>query len=160
MPARSERGVAAPSPVVMLSVIAVAMAGITFFATRDDDSSRPLTAVSQPEETPTIEPAAPELRKQPAKEIRRNTVLVEVYNNSGVQGLADRTGRRAQGLGWDVGGSDNWVGSIPAPPVSNPPRLERAARQLGKDLDIARLRPAVEPMRFDRLTVILTADYA
>ena len=49
MRARSERGVAAPSPVVMLSVIAVAMAGITFFATRDDDSSRQVQTVAQPE---------------------------------------------------------------------------------------------------------------
>ena len=31
-----------------------------------------------------------------------------------------------------------------------------AARLLGRDLGINRLRPAIAPMRFDRLTVILT----
>lgn len=57
-------------------------------------------------------------------------------------------------------GSDNWRGTIPATTVYYPPRLERAAKQLGKDLGIKRLMPAVEPMRFDRLTLILTPDYA
>lgn len=161
MASRNERGVAAPSPVVMLSVIAVAMAGITFVATRDDGDSKPIQAVAQPEQTRTAEPVPLEPRKKPVqREIRRDTVLVEVYNNSSVQGLAGRTAREAQGLGWDVVGSDNWVGTIPASTVYYPPRLERAARLLGKDLGIQRLRPAVEPMRFDRLTVILTAGYA
>jgi hypothetical protein len=31
---------------------------------------------------------------------------------------------------------------------------------LGKDLGIQRLQPAIAPMRLDRLTVILTTDYA
>lgn len=160
MASRNERGVAAPSPVVMLSVIAVAMAGITFIATRDDGDSKPIQTVAQPEETKTAEPVVVEPRKKPVQQVKRNTVLVEVYNNSSVQGLAGRTAREAQGLGWDVVGSDNWVGTIPASTVYYPQRLERAARQLGKDLGIQRLRPAVEPMRFDRLTVILTAGYA
>ncbi len=159
MRARSERGVAAPSPVVMLSVIAVAMAGITFVATRGDDGPRQVQPVSQPEVKPEVEPTL-EPRKNTPKQVQRNEVLVEIYNNSAVQGLAGRTARKAQGVGWDVVGSDNWVGSIPAPTVYYPKRLEQAARLLGKDLGIARLRPAVEPMRFDRLTVILTADYA
>ena len=34
-PGRDERGVAFPSPLVMLSVLAVAMAAVTFVATRD-----------------------------------------------------------------------------------------------------------------------------
>jgi hypothetical protein len=146
----------------MLSVIAVAMAGITFVATRDDGDSEPIRAVAQPGQTKTAEPVPLEPRKKKPvqREIRRNTVLVEVYNNSSVQGLASRTARKAQGVGWDVVGSDNWVGTIPASTVYYPPRLERAARLLGKDLGIQRLRPAVEPMRFDRLTVILTAGYA
>lgn len=160
---RDEYGVAAPSPVVMLSVIAVAMAGIAFVATRDSDDTRPLQTVSQPDEsppptTPAIKPQAKAPKLQPL--VRRNAVFVEVYNNSAVRGLAGATAADAQALGWDVVGSDNWVGMIPASTVYYPPRLERAARLLGKDLKIARLRPAVEPMRFDRLTVILTADYA
>jgi len=163
---RDEAGVAAPSPVVMLSVIAVAMAGIAFIVTRDDDGDRALQNVSQAEPTPTPtetatqepRPLPPPRKKKPA--VKRSAVIVEVYNNSGVRGLAGRTAEKASVLGWQVVGSDNWVGAIPAPTVYYGPRLEAAARLLGKDLGITRFRPAVAPMRPDRLTVILTADYS
>lgn len=162
---RDERGVAAPSPLVMLSVIAVAMAGIAFVATRDDGGDRAMQTVSQREPAPTptetvTTPPAPEPKKKKAKALRREEIAVEVYNNSGIRGLAGRTADRASTVGWNVVGSDNWVGTIPAPTIYYGPRLEAAAKQLGKDLGISRIRPSVAPMRPDRLTVILTADYA
>jgi hypothetical protein len=163
---RDEAGVAAPSPVVLLSVIAVAMAGIAFVATRDDGGDRALQNVSRAEPTPTEtatqepRPLPPPPRKKKKPVVKRSAVIVEVYNNSGVQGLAGRTAGKASVLGWQVVGSDNWVGAIPAPTVYYGPRLEAAARLLGKDLGITRFRPAVAPMRPDRLTVILTADYS
>ncbi len=40
-----------------------------------------------------------------------------------------------------------------------PPRLKAAAKLLARDLGIARTKPTIPPMRGDRLTVILTADY-
>ena len=70
--------------------------------------------------------------------------------------LAGSTADRLTGAGWNVVGSDNWYGTIPASTVYYPPRLAAAARLLGKDLGVNRLRPAVAPMRLDRLTVILT----
>lgn len=162
---RDERGVAAPSPLVMLSVVAVAMAGIAFIATQDKDSERELRTVSEaapsPTETETSEAPAPLPSKKPTPPaVQRSEILVEVYNNSGVRGLAGRAAGEATVQGWQVVGSDNWVGTIPAPTIYYGPRLERAARLLAKDLGITRLRPAVDPMRPDRLTVILTADYA
>jgi hypothetical protein len=162
--ARDERGVAFPSPLVMLSVVAVALAGVAFVAT-DDGGSREMRTVSRPSPsaTPTPTPAAPPApspKPKPKPEVKRGAVYVEVYNNSGISGLAGRTAADATAAGWQVVGSDNWVGTIPAPTVYYPPRLEEAARLLGKDLGIKRLRPAVQPMRLDRLTVILTAGYA
>ncbi len=56
-------------------------------------------------------------------------------------------------------GSDNWYGTIPVSTVYYPPRLRAAAKQLARDLGITRLMPAVPPMQFDRLTVILTSSY-
>jgi hypothetical protein len=61
-------------------------------------------------------------------------------------------------VGWNVVGSDNWYGTIPATTVYFPPRLAAEAKQLALDLGISRRQPAVDPMRMDRLTVILTAD--
>ena len=158
-----ERGVAVPSPLVMLSIVAVAMAGIAFLATQDnggrDDALEP---VSHPTptvtKTPTTKPS-PTTKPDPEPAIKRGEVFVEVYNNSGIKGLAASTAARASGAGWNVVGSDNWYGTIPASTVYYPQRLSDAARALAKDLGIKRLQRAVDPMRFDRLTVILTGDY-
>ncbi|MBD8868399.1 LytR C-terminal domain-containing protein [Nocardioides donggukensis] len=165
MPTRDERGVAFPSPVVMLSIVAVAMAGIAFVATDRPGGEQELQTVSRPEPAPTAtapepvvrptEPKKPKKTRQPVA-IKRAEVYVEVYNNSGIAGLAGRTATEAADAGWKVVGSDNWFGTIPASTVYYPERLEPAAKLLAKDLGIARLNPAVAPMRLDRLTVILT----
>jgi len=83
---------------------------------------------------------------------------VEVYNNSAVTGLASTAAARVQGAGWKVVGTDNWYGNIPETTVYYPKRLERQAELLAADLDIGRTRPAVDPMRYDRLTLILTGE--
>jgi LytR cell envelope-related transcriptional attenuator len=81
-------------------------------------------------------------------------VLVEVFNNTGVAGLAGSNAARLRGAGWNVAAVDNWHGDIPADTVYYPPQLRHAAHELAAVLHIHRLRPAVTPMEFDRLTVI------
>lgn len=168
---RDERGVVFPSPVVMLSIIAVAMAGIAYVATRGQEpTERELTTVAQrPTETPTSSPtssptpAAQEpkkIKKRKPPAVQRGEVYVDVYNNSGITGLAAGYAATASDAGWQVVGSDNWYGTIPASSVYYPPKLARAARALALDLGIRRTVPAVDPMKLDRLTVILTADHA
>jgi hypothetical protein len=157
--ARNQRGVVTPSPVVMLSVIAVAMAGIAFVATRGGEpTEREVVTVSR-EASPSVSPSVrPTPTKQPKPEpaVKRGKVYVEVYNNSGITGLAGRVAERATGIGWQVVGSDNWYGTIPATTVYYPPKLKQAAKTLALDLGVRRTAPAVDPMRLDRLTVILT----
>jgi hypothetical protein len=158
---RDQRGVVAPSPVVMLSVIAVAMAAIAFVATRGQaPTEREITSVSRTEPTskPTQRETKPETKPdKPA--IRRGKVYVEVYNNSGVTGLAGQVATTATGIGWQVVGTDNWYGgNIPSSTVYYPQRLKAAAKVLALDLGIRRLAPAVDPMRLDRLTIILTGE--
>ena len=157
---RNERGVAYPSPLVMLSVIAVAMAGIAFVATKDQPATeRQITPAAAPEPTatPTATPT-PTPEKEPEPRVQRHKVYVEVYNNTSISGLAGRVAQRATGAGWQVVGSDNWVGTIPASTVYFPPRLKAAARQLALDLGIRRVQPAVGAMKLDRLTVVLTGE--
>lgn len=162
MRVRDERGVALPSPLVLLSVVAVAMAGLAFAVTSGDDDggmqtvSKP-SASAEPSATPKKTTPPKPKKKQPA--VQRGKVYVEVYNNSGISGLAGSTAQQAQSAGWQVVGSDNWYGTIPSSTVYYPERLQRAAKLLAKDLGIRRVVPAVDPMRLDRLTVILTADY-
>jgi hypothetical protein len=91
--------------------------------------------------------------------VRRGKVYVTVFNNSNVKGLAGKTATRAQHAGWNVVGTDNWYGTVDATTVYFPARLKAAGALLAKDLGITRVKPAIAPMRSDRLTVILTADY-
>jgi hypothetical protein len=169
---RDESGVVFPSPVVMLSVVAVAMAGVAYVATRSEPPvEREVTTVAQPREETSPSETAPAqqlpTRKPPTIKkkktepvVERGKVYVEVYNNSGITGLAGSTAARASDAGWQVVGADNWYGTIPASTVYYPQRLQAAAKVLALDLGIGRVMPAIEPMDLDRLTVILTADAA
>ena len=167
--ARNERGVVFPSPVLMLSIVAVAMAAIAFVATRGQEpTEREVTTVAraqEPSASPTLSDQKPqklEREKKPKKKpaVKRAAIYVEVYNNSGITGLAGRIAAKASDAGWQVVGSDNWYGTIPASTVYYPQRLEAAAKVLALDLGVRRVEPAVDPMRLDRLTVILTGDAA
>ena len=162
---RDERGISLPSPVAAVSLGAVVLAGVVFVAT-SGSAEQPTQAVRTVTATPPPPPAtkAPEpvIKKKPKRKpaVRRNDVFVEVYNNSGISGLAGSTADKISGAGWQVVGSDNWYGTIPTSTVYYPERLSAAAKMLARDLGIERLKPAISPMRLDRLTVILTADYA
>jgi hypothetical protein len=161
---RDERGVAFPSPVVMLSVLAVAMASITFVATRDQAPTErrvDTATIASADRTPSAEPSpAPtkEPKPKPKPEVIRGEVYVEVFNNSGIKGLAASTAQKATTVGWAVVGEDNWYGVVPTTTVYFPPRLKAAGKQLALDLGIKRTAPAVGEMKRDRLTIILTTD--
>lgn len=165
---RDERGIALPTPVAALALAGVLLAGIAFVASGGTppapDVARPVTAAPSPTPSPVTKAAEPVAKpkqhhkKKPA--VRRGAVYVEVYNNSGVSGLAGSTADRIAGAGWQVVGSDNWYGTIPASTVYYPERLAQAAKMLARDIGVERLKPAISPMRGDRLTVILTGDYA
>jgi hypothetical protein len=157
---RNQRGVAFPSPVVMLSVIAIAMAGFAFVATRDAGpvERKVTTVAATPSVTAEPTPVTPSRTAKPKPTIQRGEVYVEVYNNSGIKGLAATTAAKATQIGWQVVGEDNWYGAIPASTVYYPARLKAAGKQLALDLGIGRTSPSVEPMGMDRLTIVLTAD--
>lgn len=160
---RDQRGLVFPSPVVLLSILAVAMAAVAFFATRGAEPVEQEVAITSrdvPAATPTpAAPVAPEAAaptKKPQPVVQRAKVFVEVYNNSSTKGLAGTVASRVGEAGWQVVGADNWYGTIPATTVYFPERLQTEAERLALDLGIQRTAPAVDPMRQDRLTVILT----
>ncbi len=162
-PGRSQRSVVFPSPVVMLSIVAVAMAVIAFVATRgsseptEREVAAPAGQQAAPSSAPTTTAPKPKPKPKP-KPVERGKVYVEVYNNSGITGLAGTVGEQATGAGWKVVGTDNWYGTVPTNTVYFPPRLERAAKQLALDLGVDRTAPADGAMKLDRLTVILTGE--
>jgi LytR cell envelope-related transcriptional attenuator len=156
---RTQGGAVFPSPVVILTVLAVAMAAVAFVATRGGEpAEREVTTVGkqQPKETPAPSYSASATPTPKAPPVQRGKVYVEVFNNSGITGLAGRVATKSAGMGWKVVGSDNWYGTVPATTVYYPKGLKRAAKTLALDLGIQRTAPAVDPMRHDRLTLILT----
>jgi len=173
----AERGMALSSPIALVSAAVVVVAGVAFVTTgsppqQPADVAAPVTASAEPSASASSdasEAAASSVAPQPVIEkkkkpkkpvVQRGETYVEVYNNSGISGLAGSTASRAQGAGWQVVGSDNWYGTIPASTVYYPERRAAHAKVLGRDLGISRVAPAIAPMRFDRLTVILTTDYS
>jgi hypothetical protein len=177
---RGERGLVLPSWLVAASAVAVVLAlvGFAVLGERDPEvvaSDRPDQTASQPDDDtgndapdPKADPKAdrkkdradPKRTRPGGNEepVERRTAYVEVYNNSGITGLAGETTARLQDIGWPVVGTDNWYGEIPADTVYHPEGLTGQAELLADDLGIARTMPSVEPMRFDRLTVILTGS--
>ena len=158
---RDERGVAFPSPVVMLSVLAVAVASITFVATRDQAPTErrvDTATIASADRSPSAEPSTPTKEPKPKPQVKRAEVYVEVFNSSGIKGLAASTAQKATTVGWAVVGEDNWYGVVPTTTVYFPPRLKAAGKQLALDLGIKRTSPAVGEMKRDRLTIILTTD--
>jgi hypothetical protein len=166
---RSQRSVVFPSPVVLLSIVAVAMAVIAFVATRGDQPTErervapagnesSASASAKPAPSPSATPSATPKPKPKPKPIERDDYYVEVYNNSGITGLAGTVGEKATGAGWKVVGTDNWYGSVPTNTVYYPPKLSRVAKQLALDLGIDRTAAADGAMKLDRLTVILTGQ--
>jgi hypothetical protein len=163
---RDERGLVLPTRLMVLSISAVALAGLAFVATQPGDrpdTASPAAATQPkpaPSAVPTTVPVAPQTTApKPKPEVRRAKYVVVVFNNSNVKGLAGQTATRAQRKGWTVIGTDNWYGTVDASTVYYPDRLKAAGSLLARDLGISRVKPAIAPMRPDRLTVILTGDY-
>lgn len=150
-----------PSFAVLGALLVLGLAAVWLFVSGGDDGSdAPPVAVTSAPAAPTPSPAAqtsaasPTPSPTPTEEVPRP--FVEVYNNAGIKGLADQTAAKAEKAGWKVVGVDNWYGKITASTVYYPSKLAQPAKELAKDLGIERVRPAIEPMKFDRLTVILT----
>lgn len=165
--ARDEHGLVLPTRLLALCISAVAVAALVFVANDPDEppSDEVATpATSEPSSTPAASPSAsasatPEAKPKP-RPVNRGDTYVLVYNNTRTKGLAGGVAGRAKAAGWNVVDSDNWFGTVDGTAVYYPPRLKRAAQELGYDLGIEKLKPAEEPMQFDRLTVILTDDYS
>ncbi|MFK4088533.1 LytR C-terminal domain-containing protein [Kribbella sp. NPDC020789] len=116
----------------------------------------PTTAPTTEPSTQPTQPPATQATTIPAAE----RPAAEVYNNTPRKGLAEQVAGRARQAGWTVSGVDNWHGKVVESTVYYPPGMVQAANQLARDLGIGRTKPALDNMKMDRLTVILTSDYA
>lgn len=114
--------------------------------------TEPTSQPTQPAQPPKTQPVTIPVEERPA---------IEVYNNTPRKGLADEVAGRARQAGWTVAGSpDNWHGKVAESTVYYPPGMLDAANQLAHDIGVGRSKGALDNMKKDRLTVILTSDYA
>ncbi len=145
--------VPSPSP-----VLASSSAPTTPPSTTAIPTPKPTTASSPTRETaPTTRPTTQPTTRPTATGPRPS---VEIYNNTTQRGLADRVASRATQAGWKVAGIDNWRGKVAGSTVYYPPGMRDHATALAADLGIGRVKVALDNMKTDRLTVILTSDYA
>ncbi|WP_329005828.1 LytR C-terminal domain-containing protein [Kribbella sp. NBC_00709] len=120
-------------------------------------SQPPSTAPTEP---PSSAPTEPPQTTQPVTIPVEERPAIEVYNNTPRKGLADEVAGRARQAGWTVAGSpDNWHGKVAESTVYYPPGMLDAANQLAHDIGVGRSKGALDNMKKDRLTVILTSDY-
>ena len=98
---REERGVVAPSRVMLIAVVAVAIAGAVFITTspQPEQAARVVASTTTPSATPTptpsATPSATPTRKAPKKKrvvVKRGDTIVVVFNNVGarLRRLGDR----------------------------------------------------------------------
>lgn len=164
---RNQRGAVLPSPVVILSILAVTFAAVAFFVTQGGEPEERVIdpAASEASESPAGAAEADEEKKaaksKPKKEkppVARDQVSVVVFNNTNITGLAGKVSTRVKDVGWKFVAADNWYGTIPATTVYFGPGMKRAANQLALDLGVERVMPAAESMSSERLTLILTGE--
>lgn len=187
---KGDKGQVLSSLVAVLAVVAIVGGLLVLFGTRGSSSaadSKPATtpkASSTPLSTPTpssVPSIAPTSEPTSGPTTGPTTVptsgpttvpssvptvpvserpAVEVYNNTARKGLADDVSIRARQAGWTVAGRDNWHGKIVTSTVYFPAGMAADATQLAKDIGVGRIKDALDNMKKDRLTVILTTDYA
>lgn len=173
---RNAYGFVLPTRLMVFSISVVALAGLVFVATQNDESPDQVTPSAASSSTPTPTPydgpqnesteqpepeVTPSATPKPPIVVKRAEYNLVVFNNTNIKGLAGKTADRSEKAGWTVINTDNWVGSVDMSTVYYGPgaEMKAAAALLAKDLGIKRIKPFISPMRPDRLTVILTTDY-
>lgn len=167
-----QRGAVLPSPVILFSILVLAVAAVAYFATRDTEpTEREITTASDTpssdgdatdpsdDESATDEPTEEET-KEPKPPIVKSEVGVNVFNNTTIAGLASEVLAQVDEIGWNALIADNWYGTIPATTVYYPEGMKREGRQLALDLGVQRVMPADvdSDMSTDNLTLILTGE--
>ncbi|HNA98219.1 MAG TPA: LytR C-terminal domain-containing protein [Marmoricola sp.] len=153
---RNQAGFVMSSRLLALTISMLAVAALLYIAQRPEGVPEKAATVGRVAVSPEPSPSPTQTAVPP---IKRRQTMVEIFNNSRVKGLAAATAEKAKLAGWNVIGTDNWYGTMDSTTVYYPPGLQPVAQALATDLGIKKLKPAIAPMRLDRLTVILTADY-
>lgn len=129
-----------------------------------EETEAPVDETPAPEDTEesTVEPEPDPGEGVPDPDVDttpvERTAGVAVYNQSGIAGLAARTGQETTELGWTVTATSNWQGGVSQNTVYYSDGLYEQAILLAMDLGIEVVEVATAGMRPGQLTVILATD--
>lgn len=152
-------------------LIAAVISGPVLRAVTHDSSeatpaASPTGVSEKPSEKPSENPtdtASPMASDKPEKSDRsdkpdkpKRQTPVRVFNNTGVSGSAAALAQKVRGSGWTVAGVGNWSGQIPSTTVYYPSGKRDEAKLLADDLDIGRVKPSIDQMPSDQMTVIIS----
>ena len=155
---RADEGFAMSSPVALMSAAAVVLAGVASSSptTACDAGPGALAAGPAPVERKVVMQA---VKVEPT--VKRSDVYVSVYNNSNITGLAGTTAPADHQPPAGRSSAPTTGTARSRRPRSTTPSGSRTRRCCSsKDLGIQRVIPPVDPMLMDRLTLILTSDFA
>lgn len=118
--------------------------------------------IGTPAPVPSEEPIAPYTpESEPDTSVSTVKAPLRVYNNSRIQGLAERAADDFRSAGWQVESVGNYNrGVIPTSTVYYQPGNEAAARALADEFGM-RANPGFDGLQFggDGLVVIVTREY-
>lgn len=163
---RRDRGVALPSPVAAISIVAIVVAAIAFAVTgfngnktkvipnaaptstisSTTSSTHPSSTSSMtPSPTPTVAP------------IDKASIHVSVWNASTTPGLAKDVLVKVVAAGWTNSAAGNTKIHYNANTIYYPAKYAAAAKQLGLDLGITNLSQGDGGTPQDRISVVLVS---
>lgn len=171
---RRDRGVALPSPVAAISIVAIVVAAITFAVTGFGPSkskvipnAAPTTHISSTASA-TARATQTSTHAPPVATFDKSKLHVSVFNAGTVKGLAADTAAKVKAAGWpdSAFSRTRLSGSYATNAIYYPTRLtdpaqnamwKAAATQLGLDLGIpaAHISGGDSGTRQDRLTVVM-----
>ena len=162
---RRDRGVALPSPVAAISIVAIVAAAIAFAVTgfggsktKTIPNATPTTSVSaSATSTPTItgSPSPTPTPTPTAAVIDKKSIHVSVWNASGTPGLAKSVLAKVVAAGWTNSAAGDTHVHYSANTIYYPAKYAAAAKQLALDLGITNLSLGDAATPQDRISVVL-----
>lgn len=164
---RRDRGVALPSPVAAISIVAIVVAAITFAVTGFGGSktkiipngapTTSLSASASATATTSTTPTTSTTATATAAPIDKKSIHISVWNASTTAGLAKTVLAKVVAAGWTNSAAGDTHVHYSANTIYYPAKYEAAAKQLALDLGITNLSTGDAATPHDRISVVLVS---
>lgn len=162
---RRDRGVALPSPVAVISIVAILAAAIAFAVTgfggnktKTIPNAAPtasVTTTSTATSTPTGTASTSPSPTPTAAPIDKKSIHISVWNASSTAGLAKSVLAKVVAAGWTNSAAGDTHIHYSANSIYYPAKYAAAAKQLALDLGITNLSTGDSATPQDRISVVL-----